>query len=86
VPESEMVNSYIIESFNEISPYVYTIEEIGVFESGMSTVLIDIEGVNVLHYVLKYVTKFPLVSQSFPRYTHQEIVNYLAAYSVVEEP
>lgn len=81
VPEENMKNEYLEESYYELYEQKASINELTDFEKTIRKVdtienqLIDGElmDVYVNYYILKYKTKFPLVNAKFERHTLEEV-------------
>jgi hypothetical protein len=81
VPEVDMKNIYLEESFYELNNKKATPDELALFEQNIrkvdtiETQLINGENVDVYvnYYVLKYKSKFSSVNSNFERHTIEEV-------------
>ena len=89
IPESEMKNIYIEESFYEIYEKSPSTADIIKFEKTIRKINIieqhavdgEIVNLTVNYYMLKYKTKFPTVSVEFTKKTTQQIKEIINSLS-----
>lgn len=72
--EGDMKNEYISESYYELYEKTPTIEELIHFADNL-TKITSTEG--VVFYILKYRTRFPLVSQVYTCFTNTSVVEMI---------
>jgi hypothetical protein len=92
IPEDEMKNVYIEESFLELYNKSASIDEIVKFEETLRKINIieqhvvneEIVDMNVNYYILKYKTKFPSVNIEFESKTVEQVKEILTELETLE--
>jgi hypothetical protein len=85
IPEDEMTNEYIKESYCELYSKIPTIDELAAYINNLNAYKINLEdGTQENFYILSYKTMFPKAFNNYTRMTKEEVKEFINTNSTIE--